>query len=52
MEKTWQYNGVDTYGNIFTWCLDNLPCGTWEANWETFLFYDEKCYTVFLLRWG
>lgn len=51
--NVWQYNGVATWGAVYYWCKDNLADDDWQDNgFETFYFYNEKAYTLFLLRWG
>jgi len=51
-EYTWQYqyDGRAPWREIVWWCCDNLE--HYQAHWETITFWDEREYTLFLLRWS
>lgn len=47
----WQYNGVAPWDEIVAWARENLTDPYWSANVETFIFHNERDYTLFMLRW-
>jgi hypothetical protein len=49
---SWQYNGAAPMNEIYAWCKDNLPAGTFTYPiWETIDFFDKESYVLFLVRW-
>jgi len=45
------------WARMLQWCFDNLYHGghyepNWTAQYPSFYFWDEKEYTLFLLRWS
>jgi hypothetical protein len=52
IKHQWQYNGVDSWNDIIQWCFHNLDRDSWSTNYnETIVFFTDRDYSHFLLRW-
>ena len=50
----WNFKGDRYPEDIVQWCLANLSSRNWQfrGHHDTFIFFDEKDYEFFLLRWA
>lgn len=51
--QQWKYDDRKGWIKMLNWCYDYLGIegDSWYYWDDTFYFYDEKCYTMFTLKW-